>query len=66
MVKPTERTDWQRSSFCANGACVEVARTDDRVLMRDSKDPEGTSISATTAEWAAFVERARTGEFDFA
>ena len=29
---------WHRSSFCASGQWVEVARLDDVIVMRDSKD----------------------------
>ncbi|OLB79200.1 MAG: hypothetical protein AUI14_11025 [Actinobacteria bacterium 13_2_20CM_2_71_6] len=47
-----------------NGACVEVRRRDDRVEVRDSKDPDGPILSFTRDEWDAFVHGAVKGEFD--
>lgn len=33
---------WRRSSYCGNGACVEVAYTDnDQYVVRDGKHPDG-------------------------
>jgi|1185.fasta_scaffold511100_2 predicted secreted Zn-dependent protease len=47
---------WQRSDFCGNGACVEVASAATGViLVRDSKDPDGPKLRFTRAEWDAFV-----------
>jgi hypothetical protein len=65
MIKPTDRLHWQRSSFCASNACVEVARAGGQVLLRDSKDPERPPLEFTPAQWAAFLDDARGGEFDF-
>ena len=53
----------QRSS--ANGACVEIASAVGRVVaIRDSKDPDGPILVYTQAEFSAFLEGARSGEFD--
>jgi hypothetical protein len=54
---------WHRSSFCSGGSCVEVALLDDRVAVRDSKD-SGRILVFRQAEWVAFLEGARNGEFD--
>lgn len=48
----------------ANGACVEIASTVGKVAMRDSKDPEGPILVYTPAEFSAFLDGARNGEFD--
>jgi hypothetical protein len=53
---------WTRSSHCADSACVEVARRDGEVLVRDSKDPGGPVLRFTGGEWAAFVAGVRSGE----
>jgi len=66
MIKPSKGLQWLRSSHCSTNACVEVAWTGDRVLLRDSKDPAKAPMEFTAAEWAAFVKGARGGEFDFA
>jgi len=57
---------WRKSSKCANGTCVEVAKVDsDTYLIRDSKQPENPALSFTGEEWAAFVEGVQAGEFKF-
>jgi len=57
---------WRKSSRsgpnCDN--CVEVAFVDDRIAVRDSKDPQGPVLAFTPAEWDAFVAGAKDGEFD--
>ena len=45
------------------GACVEVRLTADAVEVRDSKDRSGPVLSFARAEWAAFLDGARRGEF---
>ena len=65
LNRPTEHTQWQRSSRCGNSSCVEVAKVDDQFLVRDSKDPDGPTLSFTAEEWVAFVEGVEGGEFRF-
>jgi hypothetical protein len=48
----------------ANGQCVEIASTADKVAIRDSKDPGGPILIYTFAEFKAFLHGARNGEFD--
>jgi hypothetical protein len=57
---------WIKSSLSAyNGNCVEVAGlTDDRIGVRDSKNPRGGVLNFTPAEWDAFIGGVRNGEFD--
>ena len=47
-----------------NGACVELAPVDGMVAIRDSKDPDGPILRYTAAEWHAFLDGAKKGEFD--
>ncbi|GLY05896.1 MULTISPECIES: DUF397 domain-containing protein [Actinoplanes] len=56
---------WRKSSRCGTSTCVEVARVDDRYLVRDSKNPEVAALSFTRDEWEAFVEGVTAGEFRF-
>jgi hypothetical protein len=56
---------WFKSSRSSgNGACVEVAITDDGVAVRDTKDRSKAPHIYTHEEWAAFVGGVKDGEFD--
>jgi len=57
---------WVKSSrSVAVGACVEVAGLETgAILVRNSRDPEGGTLSFTPAEWDAFIGGVRLGEFD--
>lgn len=59
-------TDWKRSSFCANGACVEVQMLEAGagVLVRDSKQDQGPVLSFDAEEWRAFTAGVRQAEFE--
>lgn len=57
-------TAWRKSSHCSDAACVEVARHDGRVLVRDSKDTGQQPLAFTDTEWAAFLHGVKAGEFD--
>ena len=48
------------------GNCVEVAWDAGcvRVVVRDSKAPEGAELRFTKAEWGAFLVGAKAGEFE--
>jgi predicted secreted Zn-dependent protease len=55
---------WRRSTFCANGTCVEVAFDGDEVAVRDGKNPEQNAIRVTRAQWNDFVRGVQAREFD--
>ncbi len=63
FVTTVEKIDWRRSTFCATGACVEVAEAGNEFLVRDSKNPESPILRFTADEWSAFVAGVRAGEF---
>ncbi|MGH3837271.1 MAG: DUF397 domain-containing protein [Pseudonocardiaceae bacterium] len=47
---------WRTSSYSAvNGDCVQVAPAPDRVLVRDSKNPEGPALAVPALTWQAFL-----------
>ncbi|UQU64595.1 DUF397 domain-containing protein [Couchioplanes caeruleus] len=56
-------TLWRRSSRCADCSCVEVARIDGVVLVRDSKQPGVPALAFTEQEWMDFVAGVMAGEF---
>lgn len=57
--------EWHRSSRCANGGCVEVARLGtDEFAVRDSKRADSPVLTYDRQEWDAFIEGVKAGEFD--
>jgi Domain of unknown function (DUF397) len=54
---------WQKSSYCAGGECVELAVLGGQVLLRNSGKP-GVIIRYTAAEWRAFMLGMQAREFD--
>ena len=56
---------WYKSTYSSNdNACVEVCRTLNGMMVRDSKDPNGAALTFTPNEWTAFISGAKDGEFD--
>jgi uncharacterized protein DUF397 len=55
---------WTKSSYCGTNACVEVATVGDRVLVRDSKEPDGPPLAFSRTAWRTFIDGVRGGEFD--
>lgn len=66
MTAPEQAAAVWRTSSRSNGQgqCVQVARLDQAVAVRDSKDPAGPFLTFTPDEWAAFIGGAKDGEFD--
>ncbi|MEU6853641.1 DUF397 domain-containing protein [Actinacidiphila alni] len=57
---------WRKSSYSnANGGdCVEVGSgLTGMVPVRDSKDPEGPSLTFRADAWSAFVAEVKAGAF---
>ena len=51
---------WRKSSFSGITDCVEVALSpDEHVLVRDSKDPDGTSLAVPPETWRDFLQAIR-------
>ena len=58
---------WKKATKSdSSGSCVEIARlADGGAKIRDSKDKgNGSVLSFTEAEWDAFLDGAKGGEFD--
>ena len=53
---------WLRSSHCDTGSCVEVHIAPDRVLVRNSQQPD-VVVEFDPAEWRVFVAGVLDGEF---
>ena len=56
--------EFRVSSYCSYGNCVEVGRSADGVVVRDTKDRVQQPLTFTDEEWAAFVAGVKAGEFD--
>ncbi|GAA4665338.1 DUF397 domain-containing protein [Streptomyces youssoufiensis] len=58
---------WIKSSHSSNGGdCVEVATNlaaHGNVPVRDSKDPDGPTLTFDASAWEAFVAGLRSGDF---
>jgi Domain of unknown function (DUF397) len=61
--KPARAFRKSTFSSSANSNCVEVAFGPADVFVRDSKDPEGPTLTFTPDEWAAFIAGVNAGEF---
>jgi len=60
------KTNFIKSSFSDKGkysCCVEVARENDKILVRHSKEQKDT-LSFTSDEWNAFLQGVKNREFD--
>ena len=57
--------NWRKSSRCSSNACVEVAKVEGGVIVRDSKNPDRAPLQFTPEEWSAFVQGVNLGEFSF-
>ncbi|MFF5772760.1 DUF397 domain-containing protein [Streptomyces californicus] len=56
---------WTKSSYSGgNGACVEVKSPAQAIAVRDSKAPEGPSITFVPGAWNAFVRDVAVGTVD--
>ena len=64
MSNPTDTTWIKASASSGAGQCVEMRRVDGAIDVRDSKNPSGPTLHFTFAEFAAWLDGAKKGEFD--
>ncbi|WFE37250.1 DUF397 domain-containing protein [Micromonospora sp. WMMD998] len=56
---------WKKSTRSNGGGnCVEVATPPRVVMVRDSKDRQGPTLSFTSPGWTSFVQALKSGTFD--
>lgn len=55
---------WRTAKISADVNCVQVRQSDDLIVVRNSRFPDGPFLSYTKNEWAAFLDGAKKGEFD--
>jgi hypothetical protein len=55
-IAPDAHLSWRKASFStADGQCVEVARAQDLIAIRDSKNPDGPMLRFTMDQWKKFL-----------
>jgi hypothetical protein len=67
MTRESKFSDWRKARLSdATGNCVEIASAaDGTVGVRDSKDQgDGPVLEFTRAEWNAFLDGVKNGQFD--
>jgi hypothetical protein len=49
--------DWRKSSYSDSngGSCAETASSENVILVRDTTDRDGGTLSFTAGAWAAFT-----------
>jgi uncharacterized protein DUF397 len=59
---------WRKSTHSGSGGgeCVEVAALSSIVAVRDSKNPDGFTLTFDAACWRAFTHRVKNNEHDLA
>jgi hypothetical protein len=57
----TMNADWRKSTYSSgsSGNCVETASASDAVLVRDTTNRDGGTLSIPAAAWAAFTTSLR-------
>jgi hypothetical protein len=52
--------EWRKATYSAeNGNCVEVA-SNEAVMVRDTQDPSGATLSIPARAWRAFTAQVRS------
>jgi hypothetical protein len=56
---------WRKSTASSDSGheCVEVACAVQSVLVRDSKDKDGSRLTISAQAWQAFLNRIKGGDF---
>jgi hypothetical protein len=55
---------WRTASASGGGDCVQVARTEAGIAVRDSKNPAGPWHAYERGSWSVFLARVKSGGFD--
>jgi Domain of unknown function (DUF397) len=59
VVEAREPLIWRKARRCGNTACIEVAKAEQEMLLRDSKDPAGPRLVFAPQDWTAFLSAVR-------
>jgi hypothetical protein len=59
--------NWRTARRSAtNGECVEVAAVPERIVVRDSKFPEGVVLRYDVLDWRKFIKKAKKADYKVA
>lgn len=50
---------WRKAGASGTSNCVEVAADGETVHVRDSKNPDGATLTFDPSEWVEFLDRMR-------
>jgi hypothetical protein len=64
MPQHMGQLSWRVARACNSGECVRVAAYGDEIVVGSTTQPDGPVIAYSRAEWAAFVQGIRQGDFD--
>ena len=65
QMHTTDELVWRKSRRSGKlGNCVELASTEGRVAMRNSREPQGAVLAFPAAQMAAFLGAIKRGELD--
>ena len=60
---PDSTLIWRKSRLSGeSGQCVEVAKSELSVLVRDSQNRSGAILQVSPAQWHGFVGRVKNGD----
>jgi Domain of unknown function (DUF397) len=59
-METADLTNWRKSTYSSNGgaSCVEVANMD-KIMVRDTTDRSGPTLSFSMASWKAFTAKVK-------
>jgi hypothetical protein len=56
--------EWKHASSCSTNGCIEIARDDRQIYLRDSAQSEVAPMRFSQTDWEDFVAAIKAGEFD--
>jgi hypothetical protein len=62
----SKKSPWRIATMSQDANCVQVRQDNDNDMIDigNSRFPDGPFLSYTPAEWSAFLDGAKKGEFD--
>jgi predicted secreted Zn-dependent protease len=55
---------WRTALRCNGGSCVQVAATEQGILLGSTRQPAGPVLSYTPDKWHEFIAGIKRGDFD--